>query len=223
MSTEDENKKPLKIKKGEKVTVEFAGQSVSTVAQDGRWSVHLKPLKASAEGRTLQVRGNNTVVLTDGTAEVRIAARLDAGVAPGTVYVQFPAPLAVTVVSMVPLLSRSSPTMAFASARPASVVPLLALIVGACVLFDRATPFPGRNALVPCLGCALVIHANAIRPTLVGHLLSFTGTDTIPAIDYAEDYYGADADKELPHSSAGRGGSATLLPCGLRNMRHKPR
>lgn len=31
----------------------------------------------------------------------------------------------------------------------------------------------------------------------VGHLLSFTGTDTIPAIDYAEDYYGADADKEL--------------------------
>jgi nicotinamide phosphoribosyltransferase len=30
-----------------------------------------------------------------------------------------------------------------------------------------------------------------------GHLLSFTGTDTIPAIDYAEDYYGADADREL--------------------------
>ncbi|MEY2787756.1 MAG: hypothetical protein RLZZ34_899, partial [Verrucomicrobiota bacterium] len=41
---------------GEKVTVEFAGQTVSTVAQDGRWSVRLKPLKASAEGRTLQVR-----------------------------------------------------------------------------------------------------------------------------------------------------------------------
>lgn len=30
-----------------------------------------------------------------------------------------------------------------------------------------------------------------------GHLMSFTGTDTIPAIDYAEDYYGADAEKEL--------------------------
>jgi nicotinamide phosphoribosyltransferase len=30
-----------------------------------------------------------------------------------------------------------------------------------------------------------------------GHLLSFTGTDTIPAIDYVEDYYGANADKEL--------------------------
>ena len=29
------------------------------------------------------------------------------------------------------------------------------------------------------------------------HLLSFTGTDTINAIDYLEDYYNADADKEL--------------------------
>jgi nicotinamide phosphoribosyltransferase len=30
-----------------------------------------------------------------------------------------------------------------------------------------------------------------------GHLLSFYGTDTIPAIDALEDYYGADSDKEL--------------------------
>ena len=29
------------------------------------------------------------------------------------------------------------------------------------------------------------------------HLLSFTGTDTIPAIDLLEDYYGADCEKEL--------------------------
>jgi nicotinamide phosphoribosyltransferase len=29
------------------------------------------------------------------------------------------------------------------------------------------------------------------------HLLSFTGTDTVPAIDFLEDYYGADVDKEL--------------------------
>ncbi len=29
------------------------------------------------------------------------------------------------------------------------------------------------------------------------HLLSFTGTDTIPAIDFLEDYYGADPDKEM--------------------------
>jgi len=31
----------------------------------------------------------------------------------------------------------------------------------------------------------------------MGHLLSFTGTDTIPAIDALEQYYGADAEKEL--------------------------
>lgn len=31
----------------------------------------------------------------------------------------------------------------------------------------------------------------------MGHLLSFTGTDTIPAIDYLEEYYGADCEKEL--------------------------
>lgn len=30
-----------------------------------------------------------------------------------------------------------------------------------------------------------------------GHLLSFVGTDTIPAIDFMEQFYGADADKEL--------------------------
>lgn len=29
------------------------------------------------------------------------------------------------------------------------------------------------------------------------HLLSFTGTDTIPAIDFLEEYYGADSDKNL--------------------------
>ncbi len=29
------------------------------------------------------------------------------------------------------------------------------------------------------------------------HLLSFTGTDTIPAIDYLEDYYGANSEQEL--------------------------
>ena len=30
-----------------------------------------------------------------------------------------------------------------------------------------------------------------------GHLLSFTGTDTIPAVDFLEEYYNADSDKEL--------------------------
>ena len=30
-----------------------------------------------------------------------------------------------------------------------------------------------------------------------GHLLSFTGTDTVPAIDFLEDFYGANSDNEL--------------------------
>lgn len=34
-----------------------------------------------------------------------------------------------------------------------------------------------------------------------GHLLSFTGTDTIPAISFLEQYYGADVEKELVGSS----------------------
>lgn len=49
------------------------------------------------------------------------------------------------------------------------------------------------------------------------HLLSFTGTDTIPAIDFLEEYYGADAEKELiggsvpatEHSVMCLGGSET--------------
>jgi len=50
---------------GEEVTVEFAGQSVSTVARNGRWSVRLRPLKASAEGRSLRVQGRTAVVVSD--------------------------------------------------------------------------------------------------------------------------------------------------------------
>lgn len=53
-----------------------------------------------------------------------------------------------------------------------------------------------------------------------GHLaVGFTGTDTITAIDYAEDYYGADADKELiggsvpatEHSVMSCGGKVTEI------------
>ena len=50
---------------GEKVTVEFGGQKVSTVAKDGVWKVELKPLKANAVGQKLTISGKNTVVLDD--------------------------------------------------------------------------------------------------------------------------------------------------------------
>ena len=53
-------------KEGEKVTVSFLGQSVSTTtAKDGKWLVRLKPLKASAQPATLTIRGENTVTVED--------------------------------------------------------------------------------------------------------------------------------------------------------------
>ena len=49
---------------GERVTVSFAGQSVSAVADaDGRWRVDLAPLKESADGAEFRVRGANEIVL----------------------------------------------------------------------------------------------------------------------------------------------------------------
>ena len=49
---------------GEKVTVEFAGQSVSaTTGADGRWRVDLAPLKACAQGAEFRVKGANEIVL----------------------------------------------------------------------------------------------------------------------------------------------------------------
>ena len=43
---------------GEKVTVTFAGQTVSTEAgADGKWMVKLAPMAASAENRTMEIAG----------------------------------------------------------------------------------------------------------------------------------------------------------------------
>ncbi|MDH7602209.1 MAG: sialate O-acetylesterase [Armatimonadota bacterium] len=47
---------------GERVTVQFAGQTVSTTAKDGKWMVRLKPLKAGGP-YTLRISGSNTVEL----------------------------------------------------------------------------------------------------------------------------------------------------------------
>jgi sialate O-acetylesterase len=46
---------------GEKITVEFKGQKVSTVAKGGRWMVKLSRLKADATPATLKVTGSNTI------------------------------------------------------------------------------------------------------------------------------------------------------------------
>ena len=50
---------------GERVTVEFAGQTVSTTASaEGKWLVHLSPLKAGGP-RILTISGRNKIVLTN--------------------------------------------------------------------------------------------------------------------------------------------------------------
>ena len=49
---------------GEKVTVTFHGQSVDTIAKDGRWSVMLRPLDPGGPF-TLTISGTNTIELKD--------------------------------------------------------------------------------------------------------------------------------------------------------------
>jgi sialate O-acetylesterase len=50
---------------GEKVTVEFQGQKVSTTTKDGRWMVRLKKLKAGGPAGVMTVTGHNTVTVKD--------------------------------------------------------------------------------------------------------------------------------------------------------------
>ena len=49
---------------GEKVTVEFAGQSVSATAKEGKWLARLQPLKAGGPF-TLVIRGSKTITFTN--------------------------------------------------------------------------------------------------------------------------------------------------------------
>jgi sialate O-acetylesterase len=50
---------------GQKITVEFAGQKVSTVAKDGKWRVILPPMKANAVPQTMTLRGQNVVKISN--------------------------------------------------------------------------------------------------------------------------------------------------------------
>ena len=48
---------------GERVTVEFAGQRVWTVARNGKWRLNLKPLTASDQPASMTISGDNTVTI----------------------------------------------------------------------------------------------------------------------------------------------------------------
>jgi sialate O-acetylesterase len=51
-------------KEGEKVTVKFQGQTVTTTAKDGKWEVWLKPLKAGGP-YAMEISGDNQITIND--------------------------------------------------------------------------------------------------------------------------------------------------------------
>ena len=48
---------------GTKVTVQFAGQSATSTAADGKWVVKLKPLSASAKAADMKITGSSTITV----------------------------------------------------------------------------------------------------------------------------------------------------------------
>jgi sialate O-acetylesterase len=50
---------------GEKITVTFAGQTVTTIATNGAWKVWLQPMPANATPQTLTVAGDTTCTITN--------------------------------------------------------------------------------------------------------------------------------------------------------------
>jgi sialate O-acetylesterase len=47
----------------EKVTVTFAGQTVRTIAHNGKWLVRLKPMPANTKPQTLTIAGTNSITI----------------------------------------------------------------------------------------------------------------------------------------------------------------
>jgi peptidoglycan/LPS O-acetylase OafA/YrhL len=61
----------------------------------------------------------------------------------------------------------------------------LALIAGSVFALTSASPFPGLNALPPCLGAALIIYAGAGQPTVVSAALGARAPVFIGLISYS--------------------------------------
>jgi len=91
-----------------------------------------------------------------------------------------------TLVSNVVWLPCTSATIAYAYK---SKLEQWANITGGDLEF---IPFQGHDFSMRGMG-----GIEAAKLSGAGHLLCFVGTDTIPAIDFLEKYYGADSDKEL--------------------------
>ncbi|MFN3648883.1 MAG: sialate O-acetylesterase [Armatimonadota bacterium] len=50
---------------GERVTVRFGTQTISTTARDGKWMVRLRPLAASSDPQRMTISGDNTLTLNN--------------------------------------------------------------------------------------------------------------------------------------------------------------
>jgi peptidoglycan/LPS O-acetylase OafA/YrhL len=61
----------------------------------------------------------------------------------------------------------------------------LGLVVAAITLYDENITFPGVNALIPCMGAALILFTGSGRPTLVSRLLSFKPIVLVGLISYS--------------------------------------
>ncbi len=61
----------------------------------------------------------------------------------------------------------------------------LGLILFAVFAYTPATPFPGVAALSPCLGAALLIHADAEHPTIAGRIISVKPMVWLGLISYS--------------------------------------
>ena len=61
---------------------------------------------------------------------------------------------------------------------------LLGILLSACT-FDKETPFPGRAALLPCIGTAMLIYANSWTKTWVGRVLATRPVVFVGLISYS--------------------------------------
>ena len=61
----------------------------------------------------------------------------------------------------------------------------LVSIVAAAVLFDSATRFPGKSAVIPCIGAAALIYFNSCEPTFVARVFSYKPIVFVGLISYS--------------------------------------
>ena len=60
-----------------------------------------------------------------------------------------------------------------------------AMVLGPALLYDSQTPFPGLNALPPCVGAALIIHGGGSGTTLVGRWLGSRPMVAVGLLSYS--------------------------------------